>query len=119
VGFFPAVPEKDIEKAKSLAEALNHLEWAMDNTLKCLQESGMKVDSQIVFGRSFVLVRNGKRKTVALPSSPEDIGVYLLSPGKEPVVVTAPVGPSALIMMVPDAAARFFGALTCKEPWNK
>ncbi len=120
VGFFPAVTQREIDKDQGLSEGLNHLKWAMDDTLKCLRQSGIKAEAQIIFGRSFVVMRDGKRKRITPPGSqPEEIGVYLLSPGKEPVAITAAVGPSALIMMVPDAAAGFFGAPACKERWNK
>jgi hypothetical protein len=120
VGFFPPVTQDQIDGQEGVSEGLAHLEFALADTLKCLKEAGVLAEAEVVLARSIVVLQDGHRERFTLPTSwPAAVGAYLLKPGKAPLVVYAEAGPSSLTMLVPDAAAGFFAAATCKEPWNR
>lgn len=115
VGYFPPVTQEELDDPNSGAgEGIAHVRFAVEDTLRCLEDSGIKAQGRVKM-KDVLEVREGNAtKRIKLPTSwPEAAGVYLFSPGKNPRKVPAQAGPSSLEVLVPEAAAEYYGAKAC------
>jgi hypothetical protein len=113
IGFFPPVSDEEIEANPGTREGLAHLEFALSDAAKCLKSLGVSVRGELA--RVLVLRVAGKERRFDLPHEWERaVGAYLIEPGREPRVVYASAGPSSLQVLLPNAAAEYFGASACK-----
>ena len=121
VGFFPPVTKAEMEDPDSgAAEALAHIGFAVHDTQKCLKASGIEAKGRVVQAKVLIISDSGKTTRIKLPTSwPKAAGIYLFNSGKKPVPVYAEAGPSSLIVLAPEAAAKLYAAKTCKDPTSR
>ena len=117
VGYFaPMTPEEMDDPNSGTGEGVAHVIFAVEDTLKCLKSSGIEARGQLEMA-TVLTVKEGRAVTrLVLPTTwPEAAGAYLFLPGKPPRQVPAQAGPSSLIVLVPEAAADYFSAKSCRE----
>jgi len=115
VGYFPPVTQEEMDDSDNGAvEGMAHVNFSVEDTLKCLEDSGIKAKGQIIMGKVLEFREGNATNHITLPTLwPEAAGVYLFLPGKQPRKVSSQAGPSSLIVLVPEAAAEYFGAKKC------
>ena len=118
VGFFPPLEQSEFDDPTSGAsEALAHLQFALSDVAKCLEPISPEIRLELARHLTFEI--NGDVTSIELPRERErSFGAYLLKPGASPRAVYAPVGPSALQQLLPDAAAEYFGVAGCRFEGN-
>lgn len=100
------------EPSPGFASAVDHLRDALDDTVACL---GLPAHRAQLLESESVLVRSGGREYRFTVAAASGVGAVLLSTGKPPREVRAAAGASALIFLLPDAAADYFEAPACKR----
>jgi hypothetical protein len=113
VGFFPPVTDSEIENEPGTREGIAHLQFALSDVARCLQ--GLPVTVRLELTRVLVFESGGKRTVARIPGDwPQAVGAYLVRPGAAPEVVYAQAGPSSLGILLPNAAAEYFGVPACR-----
>lgn len=104
VAFVP--PGLFVSNQEGAGEAAAHLQFAVADTLKCVPTVSPKV---IWIDADVIVLRNGKEtETLRVDKHEQDIGGVLVAPGRKARIVTSPVGPSALIQFLPEAAQAYW-----------
>ena len=93
-------------------EAAAHASYAVSDTLKCLKPKTVRVIT--VFADRVVLKLGKKRLTKVVAELGQGVGAMLTELGREPRVVYATDGPSALVLMLPEAAAEYWQTSACR-----
>lgn len=116
VAFLPkdlAAASDDVEGA---SEAKWHFETALAEAKACLGRSDVPVRVEIVIGSRVTIDQDGRVTKVRFPKGwPHSIGAYLFDLHRTPCLVNSGAGPSALIPLLPGAAAEFFGVASCVD----
>jgi hypothetical protein len=109
VGFFPPSTDAALQTDNGTIEGMAHLSFAIEDALKCILDSGKRVEATIIMASSLVIEQNSERRRIRLSRRwPESVGAYLLAPGKRPRAVVASNYPSLLgETLLPEAAAYF------------
>jgi|GEM_PF-3583829 len=108
-----APPSMPAETDDGSAEALAHLQFAVEDTQRCLKPKKIKL---VHFFADVVVVRNGaKVETFPVHRLDQAIGGILVEPGRDARLVVSEVGPSSLQRLLPDAAADYWGAKACRN----
>ncbi len=113
IGFFPADEPGEPDADGSRAEALAHVQFALDDVAQCLRPDALRTE----FARTRTLtIRNGAfGRTFRFGADwPHAVGIVLVRPGRAPRVVYATAGPGSLQEVVPPAAASYFAAPSCR-----
>ena len=106
VGFFPPLSDEQFASERGASEGLAHLEFALSDTIKCLESAELVARIELTETLRFLL--DGEVVTVSIPDeSGKRVGAYLLQPGQVPLPVYATAGPSSLQVLLPNAAAKF------------
>src|SRR5947209_8250369 len=114
IGFFPPSTDK-AQSDDGMIEGIAHLRFAIEDAVKCINDSGKSVETTIIVGRLLVIEQHSRRRSIRLPAQwPESVGVYLLAPGKRPRVVYAREYPSAFRSSLLPQAGKYFGAARCQ-----
>lgn len=111
IGFFPAVPEAELNSDEALGSALEHLEMSLDACDACLGPKGVRV--QTVLADQIAIVDGDHVQTVVPTRDPDGIGAILVAPGRTGRIVDAGRGPSSLVVDVTAAASEYFGLPAC------
>jgi len=116
IGFASARVAADADSLEYASEAIAHLQFALSDVSKCLADLQPTIDQQ--FADVITWKVGDERFTLELSDDPhEQVGAVLIKPGSKARTVYASVGPSSLLMLLPNAAAAYFGVPGCEvEP---
>lgn len=116
VGFFPPVNQEEFDDPMSGAsEGIAHVRFALEDTKKCLEASGINVVVELVLANEIEFESTSEKIQVEIPKEwPKSVGIYMLRPNLKPEVVYAQAGPSSLTVLAPETARKYFGATACK-----
>lgn len=115
IGYLPPMSQQELnDESTGAASAVDHVEWAVFETVKCLQKSGITALPKSFMGRVVVIQFKRFKKEVKLPVGwPQESGLVLVKPGTEPLVIPSQAGPSSLLVLGPEGASRYFDARDC------
>ena len=111
IGYFPAVPEGELNGDAALGSALEHLEMALEASNACFGPKGVHV--QTVVADQIAIVDGDHVQTILPTRDSAGIGAILVAPGRAGRIIDASRGPSSLIFYVPAAASEYFGLPAC------
>ena len=115
VGFFPPSTDAELQSDDGRSEGINHLRFAIEDAVKCILDSGKRVEATIVMASALVIEQDSSRRRIRLSRRwPESVGAYLLAPGKRPRGVVASSYPSLLGATLLPQAAGYFMAEKCR-----
>ncbi len=80
IGYFPAVPETELNSDAALGSALEHLEMALEACQACFGPKGVRV--QTVVADQIAIVDGDHVQTIVPSRQPEGIGAILVAPGR-------------------------------------
>ncbi len=114
IGFFPPLSREEINSGDGTAEALHHLQFALEDISKCMND---KKITRLEFTRRIILhTKDHTHKINILPDwNRGALGAVLIQPGKKPRVEYATGGASFLIHSLPQAAGEYFNDPKCKS----
>jgi hypothetical protein len=117
IGYFPPMDQGELDDPNSgVGEGVAHVRFALADTLRCINESGIEASGEFVMGSSISAVMHNDKKLISLPRNwPASAGIILFHPEKAPKHVPAQAGPSSLLVLGPDAALDFYGANSCEK----
>ncbi len=91
-------------------EAAYHVGAALDDTRACLGD--LPVDAQLLIGRVFHVLDGSETLEIDLAEH-DGVLVLLAAPGRAPEILETGAGPASLIVLLPEAAGKYFGAPHC------
>lgn len=106
-------PELREPKDNGEEEAVSHLRFAVEDTVKCLRPKRIRV--VVVYADRLILKNRGAAETISVNTFGQAIGAVLATPGKRAKVVAAEHGPSTLLQLLPAAAGRYWHAEGCGQ----
>lgn len=94
-------------------EAVAHLRFAVEDTYKCLQP--MKPVVHFYYADR-IAMRTGKSLgLLQVHKLGQAVGAVIIEPGRRPEVIYSTDGPSTLQVLLPQAAAKYWGIKACEE----
>ena len=111
VAFLP--PDVRTAKDDGSANAASHLQFAVDDTIKCLKPKTVRV--KLVYADRLEL-RNGPESQVfVVRKLGQAVGAIVVEPGKKGRAVFSEVGPSTLQLLLPQAASEYWHTPSCAQ----
>jgi len=94
------------------SEALAHLAFAVEDTKRCALPEHAKVE--IIYADIFIVRNGAMTQAFSTSANGHELGAVLVEPGRKARLVIAEVGPSALVQMLPEAAAKYWNLPSCE-----
>jgi hypothetical protein len=104
-------PAREAPTREAHDSAAAHLGFALHDTSACL---GLPANRALLLEAEALSVPFGGNDYIFTASPTSGVGAVLLSSEKPPLEVPAPAGASALVVLLPSAAASYFEAPRCK-----
>jgi hypothetical protein len=110
IAFVPS--EVRDQKDEGSIEGVAHVQFAMQDTAKCLGTKQVKFEFE--FADTIVLKSGNQSTTIQVGSLGQGFGAVLAEPGRQAKVVFTEIGPSTLLYLLPRAAAEYWHVEACK-----
>lgn len=111
IAFVPS--ELDGSQDEGSIEAVAHLRFAVEDTIKCLRPKRLTVH---FYYADRISLRNGKANDLLqVHQLGQGVGAILVEPGRRAQVIYSVEGPSTLLYLLPQAAAKYWGGRSCDE----
>ncbi len=105
IGFFPKVSQGDVDADQDLAEVLSDFQYHLGGAREHLQKKGVSVYE--LYTSEIRIQEVGAVRTFVPDHGRVDLGFYLVSPGREPLVMYGVMTDVDLLI----AAHQYFGFL--------
>jgi hypothetical protein len=100
-------------KEDGAVEAVAHLRFAVEDTYRCLQPMKLSVS---FFYADRIALRTGKTSEILqVHQLGQAVGAVIVEPGRKPEVIYSTDGPSTLQLLLPQAAAKYWGLKACEQ----
>ena len=109
IAFAPPAVKRASDPAST--SALAHLEYAVSDTVSCLKPASIAVAN--IYADRITLKNGSASESIALRGKGQAIGALLVEPGRKAQVVFSEVGPSALQLLLPQAASHYWNVKAC------
>ena len=118
VGFFPPYSQEKLDHDDgSIREGSAHVEFALEDLGKCLAQLKPLVRFELT--KALKLKDGALVREVVIPDEPgKTVGIVLIKPGADPMIIYATGGPSSLQWTALEAAADYFGSPVCKRRYS-
>lgn len=103
IGFFPKVDQGDVDADQDLAEVLSDFQYHLGGAREHLQQKGVSVYE--LYASEIRIQEAGAVRTFTPDKGHGGLGFYLVSPGREPLVMYGVMTDVDLLI----AAHRYFG----------
>ncbi len=106
-----APPSVETATDEGSAEAIAHLQFALDDISRCA--SSRKIKVVILYADAIEMHDSAGARSLAVNRFGQGIGGVLVAPGRQPRVVASKEGPSMLQQLLPEAVAAYWGVEAC------
>ena len=107
-----AKPSLRDARDEASSEALAHLAFAVEDTKRCALPEHAKVET--IYADIFIVRNGAMTQAFSTSAKGHELGAVLVEPGRKARLVIAEVGPSALVQMLPEAAAKYWNLPSCE-----
>ncbi|WP_146165783.1 hypothetical protein [Stenotrophomonas panacihumi] len=111
VAFAP--PSVETATDEGAAEAIAHLQFALDDVSKCASSKHVKIKVVFVYADAIEMRDSGTTRALAVNRLGQGIGGVLVAPGRQAHVVASREGPSMLQELLPEAVSAYWGIEAC------